>query len=183
VTSMREVMQQWPTAVETCKRKAAPDAALRAIGLPVWWWPSTAVPRQPAACPNTSSPMRWRLPAPAAVTAAATSPPGGPGSPGYMPSTLSTSLHSTKCNVRLCHCTCSQSNQAPNGAATARPTLGRTAVHPPEVEAHSTHCKGHLPRPRRLQALHWHCCQVGEGAAGLGAEVQRLQRRQAAAGI
>mmetsp|Transcript_10407 Transcript_10407/g.63536 ORF Transcript_10407/g.63536 Transcript_10407/m.63536 type:complete len:218 (+) Transcript_10407:10181-10834(+) len=47
------------------------------------------VPKQPEESPNTDSPTEWKPP-PEERTHAQ-SPPGGPGSPGYMPKTFSTS--------------------------------------------------------------------------------------------
>eukprot|EP00983_Pelagomonas_calceolata_P067175 1149387-Pelagomonas_calceolata.AAC.9 len=49
----------------------------------------THVPRLPTASPNTGVPGAWPAPP---TTTPEQSPPGSPGSPGYMPSTLSTSL-------------------------------------------------------------------------------------------
>ena len=78
-------------AVAACSKER-----LDGIGTAMSWKAATYVPRLPPARPSTACPTcsagMCAARAPTAATTPEQSPPGIPGSPGYMPSTLSTSL-------------------------------------------------------------------------------------------
>ncbi|GIM02635.1 hypothetical protein Vretimale_7413, partial [Volvox reticuliferus] len=110
------------------------------IATSVWGLLCTSVPRLPAARPNTAVPggsSAASTPSPAATTTPAQSPPGAPGSPGYMPSTLSTSRKLTPTALTL-------SASLPAGTAPSSPVMGDGSC-----------CGTRLPSAPRGRGTNW----------------------------
>lgn len=116
--------------------------------------------------------------------------PGGPGSPGYMPSTFNTSLRGEGGQKSKAYSP-KDSERARNLVLHARSckfTHEKTpALGLPEVDADRLDCHQHLVWLQvggRLPQVEWLAGQAGQGATGQGADLQQAGRRShdAAAG-